>query len=334
MEVLARSLWANELGLRGRLLRMVCAPLSWGWSAAAAMAGRRQAAGATGVAGLEVISVGNLAVGGTGKTPLVTWIVSTLQASGAAPAVLVGGHAADEALLLSRRSPDVPLAAGRDRVAAARAVLAQGATVAVLDDGFQHRRLHRDLDVVLLATEDVFPGPALPCGPYREGIGALARADVVLVTRRVGQVEESRSLAARVARHAPCGVLGGIWFAGAGWTDLEGRPVDAPRGDVLAACAIARPGAFRSVVAREVTGRVELVAFADHHEYTPADVARLLARAAGRPIAITEKDAVKLVAYSRELASVRVLTEAVRWDWGEEAFAARIRVTAAAGVSS
>jgi tetraacyldisaccharide 4'-kinase len=204
----------------------------------------------------------------------------------------------------------------------------------VLDDGFQHRRLGRDLDVVLVAVEDGWPGKLLPRGPYRERPSALARADVVLVTRRTAAAADSGRLAARIEAQGAVTVVGGVELAIGMWTDLDGRPVDAPEGDVLAACAIARPDAFRSAVGRLVTGSVELVAFADHHEYTPADLERLAVVADGRPMAITEKDAVKLRALGGTRDDVRVLTEEVRWDWGEEAFLARLGAVAPVGRAS
>jgi len=120
-------------------------------------------------------------------------------------------------------------------------------------------------------------------------------------------------------------------FVADAWVHLDGRPAERPDGDVLAACAVARPAAFRSAVARTVRGSVELVAFADHHEYTPADIVRLRKRAEGRPIVITEKDAVKLSACVGAFDDALVLTEAVRWDWGEEAFLSRLRQLVASG---
>jgi tetraacyldisaccharide 4'-kinase len=278
-----------------------------------------------------VISVGNLAVGGTGKTPVVAWIASKLREADLAPAILVGGHARDEVLLLQRRLPGIPVVSNRDRVEGALQARRAGSDRAILDDGFQHRRLARDLDVVLLAAEDGFPGALLPRGPYREGPGALSRADVVLVTRRCAGPDESRRLAAVLAEYHPEGALGGVELATVGWTDLEGSPAEAPEGDVVAACAVARPDAFLRSVARTATGRVELVAFADHHEYTPANVARLKARAAGRPIVVTEKDAVKLRVLADTASDFRVLGEEVRWDWGEVPFVRRLHEVAGTG---
>lgn len=331
VERFARRWWAGELGLRGAVLGVAARPLSWAWAGAAAAVGARRAARAVRVEGLTVVSVGNLAVGGTGKTPLAAWIAERMQALGARPAVLVGGHARDEALLLARRLPDARVVENRDRVTAAREARAAGASVAILDDGFQHRHLVRDLDVVLLAAEDRFPGHVLPSGPYREGPGALARADAVLVTRRTPSADRARSLAERIERHAPGRVVGAVELVPSEWKRLDGKVGGPPDGDVVAVCAIARPEAFRSAVALRVAGSVELVAFSDHHGYTPADVARLVQGAGRRPLVTTEKDAVKLRDHADALGETYVLTERVTWDWGEADFLATLERLAALG---
>ncbi|MGD2046948.1 MAG: tetraacyldisaccharide 4'-kinase [Gemmatimonadota bacterium] len=324
VELFARRWWAGGYGVPGRILSAAAMPLSWAWTVLARSAGERAADRAVRVEGLTVASVGNLAVGGTGKTPVVSWLTERLRRAGRQPGILVGGHAPDEAALHASRLPDVPVLEGRDRVASAREAARRGCGVAVLDDGFQHRRLQRDLDVVLLAAEDPFPAPVLPAGPYREGVGGLRRADAVLVTRRSADVASSRDLAGRVERVAPGLVVGGVHLAPAGWRELGGRSTDAPPGDVLAVCAVGRPGAFRSSVEKTTSGSVELVAFADHHVYTPADLAGLEHRAGRRSIVTTEKDAVKLRRLSGTPGRMYVLTEEVRWDWGEHDFLSRL----------
>jgi tetraacyldisaccharide 4'-kinase len=325
LEAFARRWWAGELGAGGRALSVLAAPLSWTWSGAAALAGRRRLSGAVRVEGLGVVSVGNLAVGGTGKTPLVGWIVSRLREAGTAPAVVVGARGRDEALLHERHLAGVPVMVDRDRVAACRRARAMGANVVVLDDGFQHRRLRRDLDVVLLSVEDSFPGRVLPCGPYREGPAGLGRANAVLLTRRTATADALRRMAQQTDTWAPGCVIGAVELASSGWTDLAGRPAEAPDGDVLAVCGVARPHAFRAAVGLRVRGAVELVAFEDHHDYTPADLVRIRERARRRPIVITEKDAVKLRPLAGPDAAIRVLVEEVRWDWGEDAFRSKLR---------
>lgn len=329
VERFARRWWTGALGVPGTVLSALARPVSWCWAGAAHVVGGRRAARSMRVEGLTVLSVGNLAVGGTGKTPLASWLARRLDREGRRPAVLVGGHAHDEALLHEARVAPVPVIEDRDRVQAAREALQAGAAVAVLDDGFQHRGLARDLDIVLLAAEDPFPAPVLPAGPYREHVGAIGRADFVVVTRRAATAARSREIAARVEARHPEIVVGGVELAPGGWQLLDGRCADTPGADVLAVCAIGRPRAFAATLERVVGRPAEMVAFEDHHVYTPADIIRLKRTAGDRAIVTTEKDAVKLRAHSGTIGEVYVLTEVVRWDWGEEAFLARVRRAAA-----
>lgn len=319
VERFARRWWAGELGGAGRLLDVVTAPASGLWSAVTAVRNARydRARGAS-VPGLAVVSVGNLAVGGTGKTPVASWVAGVLQRGGRSPALLLSDYGRDERLLHGRWRPDVPVVSARDRVEAARRARLKGADVAVVDDGFQHRRLGRAVDLVLIAAEDAFPGRRLPRGPYREGPSALRRASAVVVTRRTATRAAARQTADRLARVAASAVRAAVHLAPGGWSDLEGSAAGAPEGDVLAVAAIARPGAFEATVRELVDGRVELVALADHHEYTRPEVEALARRSAGRTIVVTEKDAVKLVAFRDTLRRVAVLGQELRWEWGED----------------
>ncbi|MBL8756996.1 MAG: tetraacyldisaccharide 4'-kinase, partial [Phycisphaerae bacterium] len=145
--------------------------------------------------GVPVVSVGNVSVGGTGKTPMVMWLARRLMERGERPAIALrgykggrGGAGSDEATEFRRWLPEVPLAVGGDRVATIGALRgsAEGARVScvLLDDGFQHRRLHRDLDVVLVdATRDPFADRLLPAGWLREPVEGLKRAGAVVLTR-------------------------------------------------------------------------------------------------------------------------------------------------------
>jgi len=265
-----------------------------------------------------VVSVGNLTVGGTGKTPVASWIVGLLEAGGRSPALVSRGYAADELLLHRRWHPGVPIVADPDRVAATMRARGAGADVAVLDDGFQHRRLARDVDIVLVAAEEPWPGRLLPRGPYREPPGSLGRADAVVVTRRTAPPEDAAALASRLNKeHGPFDACAVACLEPGGWSELQGGAADAPEGPVLAAAGIARPEAFAEVVRRLLGVDVELVAFPDHHPYDRADVAELRARAGGRTVVITEKDAVKLAPLAKDLGPARVLELVVRWERGE-----------------
>jgi tetraacyldisaccharide-1-P 4'-kinase len=119
-------------------------------------------------------------------------------------------------------------------------------------------------------------------------------------------------------------VLGVVRLATGAWIDTTGQPADPPGGDVLVACGVARPECFRASVGKAVGREVELVAFADHHAYTAADAERLKARAKGRKIVITEKDAVKLQHLVGTDPDFRVLGERVVWDRGEDLFLASL----------
>jgi tetraacyldisaccharide 4'-kinase len=227
----------------------------------------------------------------------------------------------------------VAVVAGRDRVEAARKAANGGTTLAVLDDGFQHRRLRRDLDVVLLAAEDAFPGPLLPRGPFREPPSALGRAHAVVVTRRTATASAAAALASRVGEAFPGVVAAVAALEGGRWVDLDGAPADAPSGDVVALTAIARPEAFVTTLSGLGVEHVDLVAFRDHHEFSAWDAREARARAGVCPLVVTEKDAVKLVAHRGLLGDVRVLCQDVRFEAGEEALRALLDSVLGAEVS-
>ena len=287
--------------------------------------------GGTRLAGIRIASVGNLAVGGTGKTPLTAWMARELSDRGARPAVLMRGYGHDEALLHRRWNPDVDVVVGPDRVAGARIARTRGADVAILDDGYQHRRLARDLDLVLLAVEDPRPARVLPAGPYREPWSGLARADAVVLTRRGASLAEAEALARAVEAEFPGLVRAALRLGPGAWTDVEGTPSAPPRGPVLAVAAVARPEAFRAAVEERSGEPVELLAFADHHEYTAGDARKIARRAAGRTVVVTEKDAVKLVPHRGVLGGVRVMSQELGWDWGQEAIGSLLDELASGG---
>lgn len=257
---------------------------------------------------VPVISIGNLTVGGTGKTPMVIDVVERLFSMGKSPAVVARGYGAgeeevnDEQRLIQARCPGVIYAADPDRVAAGRRAVAQlGADVIVLDDGFQHRRLSRDLDVALVdATNPLGYDHLLPRGLLREPPSSLRRANLVVLTRcdQTSTADLQRT-AHRIheivgrtpvlkCRHHVTSLrrLDGT----AESSDLSGRRV------VLWA-GIANPRSFAVTVSNLGATVVGERCFSDHHRYTPADLARLVV--AGKfpafdAFVTTEKDAVKL----------------------------------------
>ena len=326
---LVRGWWRGEVGVWGRLLDVAALPLAWAY--AGAVRTRNRGAdrwGGVEVPGIRVVSVGNLVVGGTGKTPVSAWAARLLCESGGRVALVCRGYGGDEELLHRRWNPRVRVVAHPDRVAAVRDARARGATAAVLDDGFQHRRLARQVDLVLLAAEDPFPGRLLPRGPYREPVGSLRRAHGVIVTRRTASVEASQRLAEEVSRRFPQLVVGRLALLPGGWRTLSGEAAPEPAGPTLTVVGVARPEAVANQVRAATGAETELVALADHQAYGPRDVERMRSLAAGRTVVVTEKDAVKLQEYRSMLDPVRVLTQELRWEAGEEAVIDLVRTEA------
>ena len=320
MEAAARRWWRGEMGPAGYVLSAAALPLELCFRAAALgrAAAHRPGLLEAHAAPLPVVSVGNLTVGGTGKTPFVGWLVRVLVNAGYQPAVAMRGHGGDESLLHARWNPEARVHVHRNRLQAAQAAAAEGADVVVLDDGFQHLRLARDLDLVLLAAEQRFPGPTLPRGPYREPPAALRRADWVIVTRRVASAATAGLVEAAARAAAPQARIARARLVARGWQDLEGHPAEAPPGDVLAVAGVAGPEAFSVLLGRALEGCVELLPYADHHRYGLVDVERIGQRAAGRTVVVTEKDAVKLRPHAPTLPDVRVLALGVELDRGAD----------------
>ena len=305
--------WRGELGLAGDALSLATLPLGALFRLAQ---GARSAAYGRGLlpsrrSALPVVSVGNLVVGGTGKTPVTSWVAARLHERGLRPAILLRGYGRDEVLLHRRWTPEALVVVGADRVRSAREAERAGAEAIVLDDGFQHRRLARDLDLVLVAAEHPFPGRILPRGPYREPAGALARADLVVVTRRTAgdrQVEEALERV-QVASGGRAGPV--LRLAPAGWTTLEGRDATPPVPPLFAVTSVAGPELFRDSLASLSGEPVALLAFPDHHEFDEADARRMIEEARGRVLVVTEKDAVKLAPLGMLPDDTRVLVLSV-----------------------
>ncbi|HEX8557444.1 MAG TPA: tetraacyldisaccharide 4'-kinase [Pyrinomonadaceae bacterium] len=284
--------------------------------------------------GAPVVSVGNLTAGGTGKTPLVEWAARALAGEGRRPCVLTRGYGrrdesrrvvasdgervlaevaecGDEPRLLAERLLGAAsVVCDRDRVAAARwAREALGAEVFVLDDGFQHLRIARDLDVVTLdATDPWGGGHLLPRGRLREPRSALRRAGCVVITRSelATDLEELRAEAARLSGGRAAVIASRVRTLGlkalgnpeGGVVGASASGEGAPAGPFAAFCGVGNPRAFFEHLRREGFGLAYTRAFADHHAYTAADasaVSREAVRRGARALLTTTKDAVKLV---------------------------------------
>ncbi len=276
---------------------------------------------------VPTISVGNLTVGGTGKTPFVRWLVTELSRHGHTPGILHGGYADDEPALHRRWFPGLPVVAERDRVRAAARAADAGADVLVLDDAFQHRRIRRDLDVVLVAAERWTERPRLlPRGPYREPLGALRRADLVVVTRRRSSREEAATVA-RSVRERTAAPVAVVHLGPGAWLTAEGEPREGSPEHGVAVAAIGQPDAFfRQVESRgvEVTARR---AFRDHHDYGPDDIEGIRNEATGQTVITTAKDAVKL-ASRLEGVDVWVLDQTLDFEEGRRDVDAAWKATA------
>lgn len=284
-------------------------------------------------AAVPVVSVGNLTFGGTGKTPMVEWIARRLRARGLRVVLVSRGYGSgtglnDEGRVLDQNLPDVPHLQDPDRVALARiAVEELEAGAIVLDDGFQHRRLARDLDVVLLDALDPFGGGRLaPRGMLREPVRSLRRAGVVVLSR-ADLVDESARRSIRVeaerragralvwaqARHAPRDLIdeSGASEPIAG---IENRRV-------FAFCGIGNPDGFLRTLEMRGVSPIVFRAFPDHHEYTREDVASLAVdvSSAGSDLALTtQKDLVKLRTPRLGAAPLRALRIGLEFLAGEE----------------
>lgn len=246
--------------------------------------------------GIPVVSIGNIEAGGTGKTPMTIALARELAARGLKPAIVTRGYrgrlrgpvrvraghrpedVGDEALLMARISgTDVIKSPDRVRGALfARSEL--GADLVLLDDGFQHRRIHRDLDIVLVSG-DVRTGALLPAGSLREPADALKRADIVIHTKGAGGGGITAEL-------VPCSLIDPSGSR-EDLSVLQGR-------SVLAVCGIARPAHFSEMMGG-FGARVETMAFPDHHRFSPRDMEAIGEKARGKDLIVTtEKDMVRL----------------------------------------
>jgi tetraacyldisaccharide 4'-kinase len=366
--VLEECWWRAERGVGARALGLALAPAEALFRLAVAARGLWYERGLAHVqrAGVPVISVGNLAVGGAGKTPATAAIAARLLARSRRVAILSRGYGStrsdlrvvsdgvrvlldsaeggDEPVLLARRLPGVPVLCGPRRAQLARhAIAAFRADALLLDDGFQHRALARELDVVVLDAANPFGnGHLLPAGPNREPIAALGRAGLAWLSR-VDQVDGAegaatlerlralaRDLTGRTpveSRHAPEELLDGALERSLGLASLRGQRV-------LLLSGLARPGSFRRTVeslGAEVVGERR---HPDHHRFTERDLEEALGaadRAGAARVVTTEKDAVRLPALAARdprLAVVRISAEIVR---GAESLDAALDAALSAG---
>ena len=290
----------------------------------------------------KVISVGNIVVGGTGKTPMVIYLVNLLQEKGFRPAVLSRGYrgkskapvnivsdghrlfmkpedCGDEPVLISQATKGIPVLTGPERFLTGQIALEKfGADVLVLDDGFQHRQLARDADIVLLKAETPFGnGCLLPAGPLRESSRALKRADMIFY---VGDDDKGRAESGfQVFRK------GDVLLNGA---SKQEYPLDYLHGRRICAFAgIASPEGFQKIMTAAGAEIVFFVSFPDHHFYTREEVRNIQKRAAEEKVEMiitTEKDGVKLKPFHMFLEKIHLLRISMAFTSQEEEFVASL----------
>jgi tetraacyldisaccharide 4'-kinase len=291
-----------EGGLAAGLARAALAPASWGFAGVTAIRNALYDHGIlrSHVPALPVLSLGNLSVGGTGKTPMTAWAAARLRERGANPAVVLRGYGEDEPLVHLRLNPEVAVITDADRVRGVRRARELGADCAVLDDAFQHRRIRRMADWVLVAADgwraELRP---LPAGPLRESARSLARADLLVVTRKSASRDQAEAIVGALAprlRHgaavaichlAPYAIVDAVTARREPLSWLQAR-------SFAAIAAIGAPDAFFAQL-RAAGAVLETFPFPDHHAFDAHDVERIVrAGERGDGVLCTLKDAVKL----------------------------------------
>lgn len=298
--MIARRMWESD-AVMARMSRALLSPASLIYSAITGIRNTLYDRGTLPTHGtpVPVISIGNLVVGGTGKTPVAAWALSELQRRGSRPALVLRGYGNDETTVHAVLNPGVPVVVNADRVAGVADAARAGANVVVLDDAFQHRRVAREADLVLVSADRWRrPVRVLPSGPWREQLSALSRASLVLITRKAADIE---SAAALMRQLAPLTQSGAGAVAALELAELcnvvtgEVRALSAMRGArVLVAAGIGDPASLEAQLLRAGVDAT-MREFPDHHDFRPADVARLARDASAfDQVICTLKDAVKL----------------------------------------
>jgi tetraacyldisaccharide 4'-kinase len=298
-------------GISSRVTLRILTVLSWPYSAAVRLRNHLYARGLlkTHRVNAVVICVGNLTTGGTGKTPLVVWLCQLLRGKQTRCAILTRGYKvpkgqlSDEPALLSAQCPGVAVVVNPDRVAgAAEAICRHDAQVLVMDDGFQHRRLARDLDIVAIdATGPFGYGKVLPAGLLREPIMGLRRAHAVVLTR-CDQVSEDtlKRIEKDIRRVNPDLIIARSLHVPVGIKTCEGTEIGLDRlgrKRLFAFCGIGNPQSFFHAVEHLGGVLVGSRAYDDHYRYTARDLDQIRKEAAAREASLiltTQKDWTKI----------------------------------------
>lgn len=263
----------------------------------------------------KVISVGNITLGGTGKTPLVSATARRLKSSGKRLVILIRGYkgdaraavASDEVELLKRHLPDIPILVGRDRIKTAKeAVDSYGADIILLDDGFQHWRLSRGIDIVTLNIKNPFGnGKLIPRGILREPISSLKRADIFVLTK-VGcdgdSIAKAQGLKNRISTiNKNAMVFTSSYVPTTLYDILEGKPIPISEingKEVALLCGIADPESFEEGIRSQGAKVVLRHYFLDHHKYNATEIDEVISECGKKGIdtvITTEKDVPRLI---------------------------------------
>jgi tetraacyldisaccharide 4'-kinase len=285
---------------------------------------------------IPVVSIGNLSVGGTGKTPVAAWLAGRLADRGAQPAVVLRGYGDDEPGVHATLNPAVPVFVNADRVTAVREAASGGCDIAILDDAFQHRRIERVEDIVLVSADRWRePLRLLPAGPWRERLAALSRSSLVIVTRKAAPAGVAAQLLRRLTALHGHGE-GAVASLQPGDLKSVSTGAEMPLGAlsgtrVLTVAGIGDPESFVQQL-RGAGARVDLRRYPDHHAYSQADIEQLARSSVEYDhICCTLKDAVKLgPRWPREGPTLWYVSLRCEIEAGEKAVSALIdRVLAA-----
>jgi tetraacyldisaccharide 4'-kinase len=289
---------------------------------------------------VPVVSVGNLTLGGTGKTPMVEWLARWFGEQGVRVGIVSRGYGAtpggrnDEAIELEQKLPGVPHVQNPDRVAAARQAIEQrNCQLLVLDDAFQHRRMARDLDIVMLDALNPFGfGHVFPRGLLREPVAGLRRADVVVLSRADLIDPPGREAIRReVQRHAPQALWAEVAHAAKSLLAADGREESLgwlENKAVAAFCGVGNPAGFRHTLERCRCRVVAFREFPDHHRFGEADVAALgnwIETLSVTGVLCTHKDLVKLGFTSFGGVALWAVRVGIKFLSGQSALQMRLR---------
>lgn len=275
---------------------------------------------------LPILSVGGLTVGGSGKTPVCAAAAGALLERGVRPAVVTRGFA-DELAVHRRLNPGAVVLGAPDRVAAVEEAAGRGAGVAVLDDGFQHRRVRRDLEWVVVSSADLDRRRwlRLPAGPARDRWGELGRADAIIVTSRAAADAGDRDRRRRIAGQFPGAAVASCEIRPTGLRPANEAAREAAEAlPHVAFASVMRGGEFLSRLGQEHPEIRDEYLFPDHHTIDDETLAEMRRSASGGGLVGTLKDAVKLTDRRDPDVPLWYAAEEVHWTAGAESLSAQL----------